>query len=174
MTHASKGALALSGWAGAVRHTAWACGLATCVVVHAADTPQRPPAVVDTYVPVAPSDDSLYQALGGHDGLVKLAAEFHRRLEADPQLGPYFHGIDAKQYQDRLVIQFCEVSGGPCKQAQYNMRKVHSAMDINKATFNATVQVLQQAMDAQGIGYRTQNRLLAQLAPMHRDIINAP
>lgn len=174
MTHASKGALALDGWAGAARLATLMCGLAISAVACAADTPQRPPAVVDTYVPVAPPDDSLYQALGGRDGLVKLAAEFHRRLEADPQLGPYFHGIDAKQYQERLVVQFCEVSGGPCKQAQHNMRKVHSAMDINKATFNATVEALQQAMDAQGIAYRTQNRLLAQLAPMHRDIINTP
>ena len=65
----------------------------------------------------------------------KIAADFHHRLEADPQLGPYFRDIDAKQYQERLVIQFCEVSGGPCKQAKYEMRKIHSGMDINKATF---------------------------------------
>ena len=174
MTQASKSASALNGWAGAARLATLTCALATGGVVSAVDAPQRAPAVVDSYIPVAPPDDSLYQALGGRDGLVKLAAEFHRRLDADPQLGPYFHGIDARQYQERLVVQFCEVSGGPCKQAQHNMRKVHSAMDINKATFNATVEVLQQAMDAQGIGYRTQNRLLAQLAPMHRDIVNTP
>ena len=139
-----------------------------------ADEPKRPPAVVDMYVPVAPPDDSLYQELGGQGGLVKIADEFLTRLQADPQLAAFFRDIDAKQFKERLVIQFCEVSGGPCKQAKHDMRKVHSAVDINKASFNATVEVLQQAMDAQGVGYRTQNRLLAQLAPMHRDIINAP
>ena len=29
-------------------------------------------------------------------------------------------------------------------------------------------------MDAQGIGFGTQNKLLARLAPMHREIINTP
>ncbi|OYT99069.1 MAG: group 1 truncated hemoglobin [Burkholderiales bacterium PBB1] len=174
MTPASKCAAALKALAGKRLLATVMYGLAACGAASAADAPQRPPAIVDTYIPVVPADDSLYQALGGHDGLVKIAAEFHHRLLANPQLGPYFRDIDAKQYQERLVIQFCEVSGGPCKQAKHDMRKVHSAMDINKATFNATVEVLQQSLDAQGVGYRTQNRLLAQLAPMHRDIVNTP
>jgi hemoglobin len=32
--------------------------------------------------------------------------------------------------------------------------------------------VLQRSMDAQGIGFTVQNRLLARLAPMHRDVVN--
>ena len=47
-------------------------------------------------------------------------------------------------------------------------------MDITKSNFNALVEVLQQSMDAQGIAFGTQNKLLAKLAPMHRDIINTP
>ena len=47
-------------------------------------------------------------------------------------------------------------------------------VDINKNNFNALVEVLQQAMDAQGIAFTAQNKLLAKLAPMHRDIINTP
>ena len=173
MNHASNRAHALN--------TLWTfglCGLGLCGVALSgpalAEGPTRPPAIVDTYIPVAPSDDALYQDLGGQAGLAKLADEFLTRLLADPKLEPFFRDIDAKQFKEHLAIQFCEVSGGPCKQAKHDMRKVHSAVDINKASFNATVEVLQQAMDAQGIGYRTQNRLLAQLAPMHRDIINVP
>ena len=45
------------------------------------------------------------------------------------------------------------------------------ATDITKGNFNALVEVLQQAMDAQGIAFGAQNRLLARLAPMHRDVI---
>jgi hemoglobin len=51
------------------------------------------------------------------------------------------------------------------------MREVHADLDINKGDFNALVEVLQRAMDAQGIPFSQQNRLLALLAPMHRDII---
>ncbi len=179
MKHASTRVSAPHGWWG---RALWAmasgalvaCGLLAHRQAHAADAPQRPPAVVDTYIPVVPSDDSLYLELGGKDGLVKIADGFLERLLADARLSRFFVDIDSQQFKERLVTQLCEVSGGPCKQAKHNMRKAHSGIDINKASFNATVEVLQQAMDAQGIGYRAQNRLLAQLAPMHRDVINVP
>lgn len=51
------------------------------------------------------------------------------------------------------------------------MKSAHADMDINKGHFNALVEVLQSAMDAQGIPFVQQNRLLALLAPMHRDVI---
>ena len=54
------------------------------------------------------------------------------------------------------------------------MKEAHDGMDITRGDFNALVEVLQDAMDAQGIPFRAQNRLLAQLAPMHRDIVNTP
>lgn len=147
------------------------CTLAACGLVRA-DERQRPEELPDSYIPVAPLDDTLYQALGGQEGLVKIVAEFRNRLLADARLAPYFRDTDETQFRKHLVVQFCEVSGGPCKQKTYNMRRLHSGVDINKASFNATVEVLQQALDAQGIAFHTQNRLLAQLAPMHRDIVN--
>lgn len=82
--------------------------------------------------------------------------------------------MDKDRFQQRLVTQFCEVSGGPCRQQTHSMLRVQSGIDINRASFNATVEVLQQAMDAQGVAFSAQNRLLAQLAPMHRDIVNVP
>ncbi len=136
------------------------------------DDRPRPEQLPDRYVPTAPADDTLYRALGGQAGLVALAAEFRDRLLAHPQLAAFFRDVDEAQFRARLVVQWCEVSGGPCKQATHDMRRLHSGHDINLASFNATVEVLQQAMDAKGIAFRTQNQLLAQLAPMHRDIVN--
>ena len=51
------------------------------------------------------------------------------------------------------------------------MKSAHGNMDINKTDFNALVEILQQSMDVQGIPFRSQNKLLAKLAPMHRDVI---
>jgi hemoglobin len=51
------------------------------------------------------------------------------------------------------------------------MNKVHQDMDIDRAAFNRLVEVLQDAMNAKGIPFTDQNRLLARLAPMHRDIV---
>lgn len=119
-------------------------------------------------------DDSLYMQLGGQPGLVKLMDDFMQRLLAHPRMNPFFKDVNQAHVKAQLVDQFCEVSGGPCRLDGPDMAKVHSAIDITRGDFNTLVEVLQQAMDAQGIAFTAQNRLLAKLAPMHRDIVNAP
>ncbi len=131
-----------------------------------------PAAAQSAYTPTIPADDSLYRQLGGQDGLVKLMDDFMLRLLADARMNPFFKDVDQAHVKAQLVAQFCEVSGGPCKLKGPTMKQVHDGQDITKANFNALVEVLQQAMDAQGIAFGAQNRLLAQLAPMHRDIVN--
>jgi len=118
--------------------------------------------------------DALYQQLGGQPGLVALMDDFMVRLLADARMNPFFKDTDQKHIKEELVLQFCEVSGGPCKRKGPDMKKAHAGIDVTKANFNALVEVLQQSMDARGIAFGTQNRLLAQLAPMHREIINTP
>lgn len=126
------------------------------------------------YTPKRPADDSLYQAFGGQAGLVRLMDDFMARLLADARMRPFFQDVDQPHVKKQLVAQFCEVSGGPCRLDGPDMKKAHDGMDIRRGDFNALVEVLQQSMDAQGIAFAAQNRLLAQLAPMHRDIVNTP
>ena len=120
------------------------------------------------------ANDTLYRQLGGQPGLVALMDDFMARLLADPRMNPFFKDTDQAHLKQQLVAQFCEVSGGPCHRQGKDMKTVHAGVDITKADFNALVEVLQLSMDAQGIAFSAQNRLLAELAPMHREIINAP
>ena len=122
---------------------------------------------------VTPSD-ALYRQLGSQAGLVNLADDFTLRLLADPRMNPFFKEVDQNNFKAQLVAQFCELSGGPCKLVGPDMKKAHAGFDITRSNFNALVEVLQQSMDAQGIAFNTQNRLLALLAPMNRQIVNAP
>jgi hemoglobin len=43
-------------------------------------------------------------------------------------------------------------------------------LNIDRAAFNALVEDLQKAMDKNDVPFHAQNRLLAKLAPMYRDI----
>ena len=122
----------------------------------------------------ATPDDTLYQALGARPGLVTLMDDFMARLLADPRTAPFFKDANQPHIKSQLVDQLCELSGGPCKLKGPDMKKVHAGVDIDKAAFHALVEVLQHSMDAQGIAFSTQNRLLAKLAPMHREIVNVP
>jgi hemoglobin len=117
------------------------------------------------------ADDATYRAFGQKPGLVKLVDDFMERLLADPRTGPFFKPANQKRVKEQLVEQFCHVLGGPCVYKGADMASSHANLDINKAHFNALVEVLQLSMDAQGVAFTTQNKLLAQLAPMYRDII---
>ena len=99
-------------------------------------------------------------------------ADFVPRLAADPRIGEFFKETKLSELQKQLVDQFCVVSGGSCVYEGETMKNSHAEMKIRKADFNALVEVLQQSMDQQGIPFTVQNRLLARLAPMHRDIVN--
>ncbi|TXC65596.1 group 1 truncated hemoglobin [Piscinibacter aquaticus] len=119
-------------------------------------------------------DDSLYQSFGGQNGLVRLMDDFMTRLLADARMRPFFKDADQAALKKQLVLQFCEVSGGPCRRDGPTMKEAHDGMDITRGDFNALVEVLQDSMSAQGVPFAAQNRLLARLAPMHRDIVNTP
>jgi hemoglobin len=118
--------------------------------------------------------DALYRQLGAQPGLLRLVDDFLARLLADPRMAPFFKDINHQHFKAQLVAQFCEVSGGPCQLKGPDMKTAHAGIDITKRDFNALVEVLQLSMATQGISFRTQNQLLARLAPMHRDIINTP
>lgn len=118
-----------------------------------------------------PASDQLYKAFGEKAGLVALMDDFMTRLLADPRTGPHFKPANQQHVKEQLVDQFCALGGGPCVYKGADMKTSHAELDIKKSDFHALVEVLQHSMDARGIAFATQNRMLALLAPMHRDII---
>ena len=124
-----------------------------------------------SFAQMAPKDDQLYKAFGEKAGLVALMDDFMVRLLADPRTGPHFKPSNQQHVKEQLVDQLCALGGGPCVYKGADMKSAHANLDIKKSDFNALVEVLQQSMDGKGIPFRTQNQMLALLAPMHRDTI---
>ncbi|MES2977294.1 MAG: group 1 truncated hemoglobin [Pseudomonadota bacterium] len=126
---------------------------------------------VASHAQSAPGSDQLYKAFGEKPGLVSLMDDFMVRLLADPRTGPHFKPSNQQRVKEQLVDQLCALSGGPCVYKGADMKSAHANLDIKKSDFHALVEVLQQSMDAKGIPFRTQNQMLALLAPMNRDTI---
>jgi hemoglobin len=121
----------------------------------------------------APADPSLRPVLddfGGREGLAALMDDFMAGLLADRRTRPFFENVDQPAVKQHLADQFCVILGGDCRYTGRDMRAAHAQMGVTRADFNALVEVLQVAMDKRGIPFRSQNKLLAKLAPMYRDI----
>jgi hemoglobin len=90
---------------------------------------------------------------------------------ADKRISADFKDTNLKRFAKLLSEQICMLSGGPCEYSGDNMKLVHQGMRINNAKFNALVEQLQIAMDKSKVSPAAQNKLLAILAPMQRDIV---
>ena len=117
------------------------------------------------------ADATLYNDLGGLEVLTKVVDDTLALALADDRIKDTFKNSDMKRVAKMITEQFCELSGGPCKYSGDPMKEVHQGLVLSNMQFNALVEDLQMAMDKSNIPSRTQNKLLAMLAPMQRIIV---
>lgn len=119
----------------------------------------------------APANEAIYRALGGQPGLQKIMRDFLRIILADVRIQHAFVDADMERLEQKLTEQLCMLSGGPCTYKGKDMQVIHEDMKISNAQFNALTEDLQIAMENNGVPTTAQNRLIAKLAPMQREIV---
>ena len=119
----------------------------------------------------ADAETTLYDRPGAEPVITRVADAMVTRFLADPRIAADFDNINPDRLRHRLADFICVIADGPCTYKGRSMAASHKGLHINQAHFNAVVEDLQDAMDQVGIGFRTQNLLLARLAPMQRDIV---
>ena len=114
---------------------------------------------------------ALYEQLGGEAGVVAIVDQFLSKLADDQRINHFFLDTNLKRFREKLIEQFCSLSGGPCTYTGDSMQQSHAGMGVGHAHFNALVEDLIEAMEHCKVATGAQNRLLALLAPMHQDVI---
>jgi hemoglobin len=117
------------------------------------------------------ANDSTFQGLGGKQGINNIVGTFIKLVLADDRINANFKDTDKKNLAMRLSEQFCQLSGGPCTYGGKSMVDIHDGLNVTTAQFNVLTEALQTAMETHGVSSAVQNRLVAKLAPMHRDIV---
>jgi hemoglobin len=115
--------------------------------------------------------DSVYKALHEKAGIDRIVGRLVTTYHADPRLKDIFAAADDAKLHRLLVEQICYITGGPCHYSGEDMKTAHANMGVQQADFNALVEDLQAAMDAEKAPVWAQNRLLAKLAPMERVVV---
>jgi len=121
--------------------------------------------------PAHPELRPVLDEFGGRAGLDALMDVFMERLLADARTREFFEFADQARIKRQLAEQFCVILGGDCVYSGRSMTESHQGLDIHRGEFNALVEILQESMDARGIAFQAQNRLLAKLAPMQREVV---
>ena len=107
-------------------------------------------APLSAQVPAAPTRPSLYERLGGYDGIASYIALVFPRVAQHGELAHMFrgHGKDSQQRQFQLVVELvCQKTGGPCAYIGRPMPPVHDGLGITEANWTTFMKIISDGMD---------------------------
>jgi hemoglobin len=93
---------------------------------------------------------SLYERLGGYDGIAAYIALVFPRVAQHPELTHMFrgHGKDSQQRQFQLVVELvCQKTGGPCAYIGRPMPPVHDGLGITEANWTTFMKIIADGME---------------------------
>lgn len=113
----------------------------------------------------------MAEAFGGQPGIRKIVDRLVVSAFADPKIGEIFKPFDEVRLKRTLFEQFCYILNAGCIYTGRDMKSSHKDMGVTQANMNRLVELLQDAMKAEGVPFTAQNRFLAKLAPMRGDVV---
>ena len=149
------------------------CGLGACASSPSSRSPETATHTAEPALGAAlVGEPTLYDDLGGEEGVHALVEQFIRAIAADERIRGRYRHTDIARFHTMVGLQMCALTGGGCLYTGEDMHAIHHGMQIHPSEFNAIVEALMKAMDQRGLPVTTQNRLLAIYAPLRDDIID--
>jgi hemoglobin len=115
---------------------------------------------------------SLYERLGGSDGIRAIAKELVALHVGNPAIATRFAASDTAKLEEAAATFFITGSGGPAVYRGQDMLAAHRGMNISAAEFLAVLDDALEALARNGIGQREKEEVLAILYGMKGDILH--
>lgn len=122
------------------------------------------------------TNKTLYERLGGYDGIAAVANDLLPRMQVDAELGRFYlhRGEDGLKRSRQLLIDFlCWSAGGPVYYAGRNMKITHKGMKINESDWSAFLGYLDETLDACKVGQPERSEVVALMQGTKADIVEA-
>jgi hemoglobin len=129
---------------------------------------------------VPAGNQSLWQRLGGQEGVSRVVDDFVALAGPDPKVnfsrGGKFKLNDEQlaEFKQRMVQLISQVTGGPLKYAGKSMKESHKGMGITNAEFDAAVVDLRKAMEGRSVKPAEIQDLLRLVEGTRHDIVESP
>jgi hemoglobin len=114
---------------------------------------------------------SLYERLGGEEGISAVVDDFAQNVLADARINKKFAKSDAPRLLTNLKAFVCFATGGPCQYTGLDMKTSHKNMGVTAGEFNALVEDLVKSLDKFRVPAKEKNELLGALAALRKDIV---
>ena len=128
----------------------------------------------DAAPPEPPKPKSLFERLGGKEGITKVVDSFLKNMTGNDVVKKRFAKLSkerVEKFRTNLIDQICKESGGDCEYSGKSMKDAHKGMKVTEAEWNATVSALKAALDENKVAENEMNDLIGLVAPMKDDIV---
>ena len=120
------------------------------------------------------AEKTLYERLGGYDGLAAATDELLRRLTSDPEIGIYWrgHSTDSMKRDRQLIVDFlCEATGGPVIYRGRDMKTSHQGLRITERDWEIFVGHIVATLDHFEVPEHEKQEFLDCAASLKDDIV---
>ena len=122
------------------------------------------------------SQKSLYERLGGYDGITAFANDLLPRLQADSQLGRFWQnrGDDGIAREKQLLIDYlCSSTGGPIYYTGRDMKTSHKGMKIGENDWSIFLEHAGATMEALQVPKQECDEVVVFVLSLKEDIVEA-
>jgi len=116
---------------------------------------------------------SDYDAIGGGPAVSAVVNDFYVRVLGDPQLAPYFDGVDMARLKRHQVLLVSQVLGGPVRYEGRPLDEAHEGLGIDHDDFAAVAGHLTGAMRDARVPEDIIMRAIAAVAATEPDIVKS-
>ena len=117
---------------------------------------------------------SDYQAVGGGPAIGAVVEDFYARVLDDPQLAPFFTGVDLRRLKRHQALLVAKVLGGPDSYTGRPLAEAHAGMGITSDDFSRVVGHLGTALQHAGVPEEIIGRAAAAVLETEPDIVERP
>ena len=120
--------------------------------------------------------DSLYNRLGGYEGIAGFAENLLPRLQADAQLGRFWQhrGDDGIAREKQLLIDFLGAkSGGGMYYTGRDMQTTHKGMKINDSDWSVFIEHIHGTLKELGVSGQTFDDVIAFASSLKTEIVES-
>jgi hemoglobin len=101
---------------------------------------------------------SLYEQIGGADGIARLVDVFYSRVLADPDLKRFFAGVEMAKLRRMQGELFSAALGGPQRYSGRPMAQAHRHLKIGLQDYQRFIRHLFDTLDDAGFGLSERER----------------
>jgi hemoglobin len=115
--------------------------------------------------------ESLYERLGGTEGITRIASDLVDIHLANPAIATRWSNSDIDKVKNGAATFFIAGTGGPDVYEGKDMLATHKGMNISAHEFMAVLDDALEALAKNNIGQREQEEVLYVLYSMRNDVV---